>query len=59
MDKMMSKKQVLEILGITMNTLDLMMKKKEIPYYKMGERTARVRFSERDLKKYIKNHKVS
>lgn len=58
--EMLNKKEAIEILGITMITLNRMIRDKKIPYYKLGEgKTASVRFLKKDVIEYIENHKVN
>jgi len=56
----LTKKEVCNILGIQLITLDRMMAKKKITYYKNGtEKCARVKFLKSDVDKILKNMKVN
>lgn len=60
MEELLNKKEVLNILGISMNTLNLMLKNNVLPYYKLGDgQTAGVRFKKKDIEKFIKQRKVN
>lgn len=46
------------MLDIHINTLDRWMKKKKVPFYKMGtEKIARVKFKQSDIENFIKKNK--
>ena len=54
MERLLNKKEVLQILGVSMNTLDLMMKNKKLPYIKLGDGgSASVRFRKKDLEDFL------
>ena len=54
MDELVCKKDVLKILGISMNTLDLLMKNKRLPYIKLGNgKSSGVRFFKKDIENFI------
>lgn len=53
------KEDVCAMLGISMPTLNRLIAKKKIAYYKSGEhKSARVQFDRKDVIKYIHSRKV-
>lgn len=57
--ELITKKEVIQMLGISYDTLARMMRNKKIPFYKMGdERSSRVRFDKKDVIDYIEKSKV-
>lgn len=56
--KYLKKREVAEMLYISITTLDRKMKSGEIPYYKTGDKKQnRVRFAEEEIKEYMKKYK--
>ena len=56
--KFLKKREVAEMLYISITTLDRKMKSGEIPYYKTGDKKQyRVRFAEEEIKEYMNKFK--
>jgi len=58
MNKLLTKRETAALLRISINTLNLWVSRKKIPYLKLGKsKNSPVRFSERELSDWLKNMK--
>jgi len=58
MDKLLTKREVAALLRVSLNTLNIWVCRKRIPYLKMGKsKNSPVRFSEREISDWLKNMK--
>jgi len=58
MNKLLTKRETAAMLRISLNTLNLWISMKKIPYLKLGKsKNSPVRFSERELSDWLKNTK--
>lgn len=55
MEKLLNKKEVAAIFGVTVKAIDKWMAQKKIPYYPLSRKCVRFRAS--DLEPYIQQHK--
>ncbi len=54
MEKLMTKKEIAEYLGISTITVDFYRKKKGMPFIKVGHKL--IRFDVNEVKDWLKNH---
>lgn len=57
MEKLLNKKQVAAVFGVSVKAIDKWMREKRIPFYPLSRKC--VRFRESDLDAYVKKHKKS
>ena len=58
MEKFLTKKDVLKMLGISMDTLNRWLREKKISGYKFAEGTSRVKFKLSEIEAFIESRKI-